>query len=123
MRMVLLGPPGAGKGTHAKIIKEKYELAHLATGDILRRNIKQGTGLGVQAKETIEKGALVSDELINEMMFSEIKEISIISFIFSKVSCILSKVACSAAGLLASNSASASSAAFLFMPIRDGLSI
>lgn len=76
MRMVLLGPPGAGKGTHAKVLKEKYGLAHLATGDILRRNIKQGTGLGVQARATIEKGELVSDNLVNEMMFAEIKEIS-----------------------------------------------
>ena len=75
MKMVLLGPPGAGKGTHAKVLKDKYKLAHLATGDILRRNMKEGTGLGVQAKATIEKGALVSDHLINEMMFSEISAI------------------------------------------------
>lgn len=75
MKMVLLGPPGAGKGTHAKVLKEKYGLVHLATGDILRRNIKQGTGLGVQARATIEKGELVSDNLVNEMMFAEIKEI------------------------------------------------
>ena len=75
MKMVLLGPPGAGKGTHAKVLKDKYKLAHLATGDILRRNMKEGTGLGVQAKATIEKGALVLDHLINEMMFSEISAI------------------------------------------------
>lgn len=72
MRMVLLGPPGAGKGTHAKVIKEKHGLVQLATGDILRRHMKQGTGLGVQARATIEKGELVSDNLVNEMMFSEI---------------------------------------------------
>lgn len=76
MRMVLLGPPGAGKGTHAKVLKEKYSLGHLATGDILRRNIKQGTGLGVKARATIEKGALVSDDLVNEMMFAEILALS-----------------------------------------------
>ncbi len=75
MKMVLLGPPGAGKGTHAKVLKEKYDLAHLATGDILRRHIKQGTGLGVKARSTIEKGELVSDILVNEMMFSEIAAI------------------------------------------------
>jgi len=75
MRMVLLGPPGAGKGTHAKIIKEKHGLVQLATGDILRRHMKEGTGLGVQARSTIEKGELVSDNLVNEMMFSEIKAI------------------------------------------------
>ncbi len=72
MRIVLLGPPGAGKGTHAKVMKEKYSLTQLATGDILRRHMKEGTGLGVQARSTIEKGALVSDTLVNEMMFAEI---------------------------------------------------
>lgn len=81
MRMVLLGPPGAGKGTHAKIIKEKHGLVQLATGDILRRHMKEGTGLGVQARATIEKGALVSDNLVNEMMFSEIKAIKNKGFI------------------------------------------
>ncbi|HRK61323.1 MAG TPA: adenylate kinase [Candidatus Omnitrophota bacterium] len=81
MRMVLLGPPGAGKGTHAKIIKEKHGLVQLATGDILRRHMKEGTGLGVQARATIEKGALVSDNLVNEMMFSEIKAIKDKGFI------------------------------------------
>jgi len=79
--MVLLGPPGAGKGTHAKIIKEKHGLVQLATGDILRRHMKEGTGLGVQARATIEKGALVSDNLVNEMMFSEIKAIKDKGFI------------------------------------------
>ncbi len=73
MRVVLLGPPGAGKGTHAKVMKEKYNLTQLATGDILRRHMKEGTGLGVQARATIEKGALVSDDLVNAMMFSEIR--------------------------------------------------
>ena len=72
MRMVLLGPPGAGKGTHAKVLKEKYGLVQLATGDILRRHMKEGTGLGVKARSTIEKGELVSDNLVNEMMLSEI---------------------------------------------------
>lgn len=81
MRMVLLGPPGAGKGTHAKVIKEKYGLVQLATGDILRRHMKEGTGLGVQARATIEKGALVSDNLVNEMMFSEIRAIKDKGFI------------------------------------------
>ncbi len=81
MRMVLLGPPGAGKGTHAKIIKEKHGLVQLATGDILRRHMKEGTGLGVQARATIEKGALVSDNLVNEMMFSEIRAIKDKGFI------------------------------------------
>lgn len=74
MKLVLLGPPGAGKGTHAKILSEKYNVAHLATGDILRTHIRNKTKLGLQAKEIIEKGSLVSDDLVNEMMFDEIQK-------------------------------------------------
>ncbi len=71
MRIVFLGPPGAGKGTHAKILAEKYHLAHLAAGDILRRHIRGETDLGKKAKDIIEKGELVSDKLVNEMMEEE----------------------------------------------------
>ncbi len=73
MRLVLLGPPGAGKGTHAKILSEKYRVPHLATGEILRQHIRKQTPLGLKAKDIIEKGGLVSDDLVNEMMFDEIK--------------------------------------------------
>ncbi len=72
MRLVLLGPPGAGKGTHAKILAEKYHAAHLATGDILRRHIQEKTDLGMRAEDVIESGNLVSDELVNEMVFDEL---------------------------------------------------
>ena len=71
MKLVLLGPPGAGKGTHAKILGEKYSLAHLATGDILRQHIRNQTELGRKAKNVIEQGGLVSDDLVNAMMFHE----------------------------------------------------
>jgi len=63
MRMILLGAPGAGKGTQAKLICDKYNISHLSTGDIFRMNISTSTPLGVQAKEYIDKGQLVPDEL------------------------------------------------------------
>lgn len=63
MKIVLLGPPGSGKGTQAHIICEKYNLPHISTGDIFRANISQGTELGKKAKEYMDKGALVPDAL------------------------------------------------------------
>lgn len=63
MKIVLLGPPGSGKGTQAHIICEKYNLPHISTGDIFRANISQGTELGKKAKEYMDKGALVPDDL------------------------------------------------------------
>src|SRR3989338_1063073 len=68
LRIVLLGPPGAGKGTHAKILSERYELPHISTGDILRSQIKEGTLLGKKAKSFIDSGKLVPDELVVEMV-------------------------------------------------------
>ena len=64
MRVVLLGPPGAGKGTQASAIVKKYNIPHISTGDIFRANIKEGTALGVKAKEYMDKGLLVPDELV-----------------------------------------------------------
>ncbi len=72
MKLVLLGPPGAGKGTNAKVISEDLKLKHLATGDILRRHIKEQSELGKKAKDIIEKGGLVPDDLVNAMMEHEI---------------------------------------------------
>ncbi|SCG84082.1 adenylate kinase [Proteiniborus sp. DW1] len=63
MRLILLGPPGAGKGTQAVNIVKKYNIPHISTGDMFRKNIKEGTDLGVKAKEYIDKGLLVPDEL------------------------------------------------------------
>ena len=77
MRLVLLGPPGAGKGTHAKILAERHGIAHLATGDILRRQIRDKTALGVKAKSIIERGELVPDELVNVMMLDEITRVGL----------------------------------------------
>ena len=63
MRLILLGPPGAGKGTQAAGIVEKYKIPHISTGDIFRKNIKEGTDLGKKAKEYMDQGLLVPDEL------------------------------------------------------------
>lgn len=64
MRLVLLGPPGAGKGTQAANIINKYQIPHISTGDIFRKNIKEGTELGKKAKEYMDKGLLVPDEIV-----------------------------------------------------------
>lgn len=74
MKLVFLGPPGAGKGTHAKILAQKHSLEHIAAGDIFRKHIREKTPLGMKAKDTIEKGELVSDALVNEMVFSEMRK-------------------------------------------------
>lgn len=77
MRLVLLGPPGAGKGTQAKGLSEKLKLRHISTGDILRQSIKQNTALGVKAKKYVESGELVPDELVTEMVIEHMNSIDI----------------------------------------------
>jgi len=67
-RVVLLGPPGAGKGTQATGIAEKYNIPHISTGDIFRANVKEGTPLGKKAKEYMDAGALVPDELVCDLV-------------------------------------------------------
>ncbi len=74
MRVILLGPPGAGKGTQAAEIKTKYKVAHISTGDILRQNVKEKTKLGCQAQEFMNGGKLVPDEIIVGMMGERLKE-------------------------------------------------
>ena len=68
MKLIILGAPGSGKGTSATVLREKYSLAHISTGDIFRANIKNGTPLGVEAKSYIDKGALVPDSLTVSMV-------------------------------------------------------
>lgn len=67
-RLVLLGPPGAGKGTQAVKVSEKYRIPHISTGEILRKNVKENTSLGKKAKEYMDKGELVPDELVLELV-------------------------------------------------------
>jgi len=68
MRLILLGAPGAGKGTQAKNIVSKYDIAHISTGDILRDEVKNNTDLGIKANEYMKEGKLVPDELIIKMI-------------------------------------------------------
>ena len=68
MRIVLLGPPGAGKGSLAGLIKDMMGIAHISTGDMLREEMKKGSVIGVEIKTLIEKGSLVSDELITRLV-------------------------------------------------------
>ncbi|KAK4694920.1 adenylate kinase, partial [Phenoliferia sp. Uapishka_3] len=74
LRMVLMGPPGAGKGTQAPNIKEAYNVCHLATGDMLREQVKQGTELGKQANKIMQAGGLVSDEIMVGIIQKELDE-------------------------------------------------
>ncbi|WP_279010438.1 adenylate kinase [Synergistes jonesii] len=74
MRIILLGAPGAGKGTQADSIKSKYPIAHISTGDILRANVKAGTELGKNAKVYMDAGKLVPDEVIVGMMEKRLTE-------------------------------------------------
>src|SRR5882757_1530098 len=74
MKLILLGPPGAGKGTQAKNLTEAYGIPQLSTGDILRSAIKAGTPLGVQAKAVIDRGDLVSDDIVNGIVSERLDE-------------------------------------------------
>ncbi|MBA4381898.1 MAG: adenylate kinase [Sideroxydans sp.] len=74
MRVILLGAPGAGKGTQANYIKEKFSIPQISTGDMLRAAVKAGTPLGVSAKKIMDAGGLVSDEIIINLVKERIKE-------------------------------------------------
>ncbi len=72
--LVLFGPPGAGKGTQAEFLKEKYSLVHISTGDVFRFNIKNETALGMLAKSYMDKGALVPDQVTIDMLNAEVEK-------------------------------------------------
>ena len=74
MKIIMLGAPGAGKGTQAKRIAEKYSIPHISTGDIFRANIKNGTELGKKAKTYIDQGLLVPDELVVDLVVDRVNQ-------------------------------------------------
>ena len=74
MKIIMLGAPGAGKGTQAEMISEKYGLPHISTGDIFRANIKNGTELGKEAKSYMDRGLLVPDELTVKILLDRVAE-------------------------------------------------
>jgi adenylate kinase len=74
VKIVLLGPPGAGKGTQAKSISNRYSIPHISTGDIFRKNISENTPLGIEAKKYIDKGQLVPDEVTINMVKDRLQE-------------------------------------------------
>lgn len=74
MKIIMLGAPGAGKGTQAKMLADKYKIPHVSTGDIFRANIKNGTELGTKAKVYMDQGMLVPDELTCDLVVDRIKQ-------------------------------------------------
>lgn len=74
MKIIMLGAPGAGKGTQAKKIAAKYEIPHISTGDIFRANIKEGTELGKKAKTYMDQGLLVPDELVVDLVVDRVNQ-------------------------------------------------
>ena len=74
MRLILMGPPGAGKGTQAKVVADRFEIPAISTGDIFRANVSDGTDLGVKAKQYMDAGEYVPDEITNLMVRNRIDE-------------------------------------------------
>ena len=74
MRLVLLGPPGAGKGTHAQVLSKHWNIAHISTGDMLREALRAGTPLGLKAKSYMDKGGLVPDEVVIGIVGERLKK-------------------------------------------------
>ena len=74
MRVILLGGPGAGKGTQANYIKDKYNIPQISTGDMLRAAVKAGTALGIEAKKVMDAGGLISDDIIMGLIKERVKE-------------------------------------------------
>ena len=74
MRLILLGPPGAGKGTQSIVLSKKYNIPHISTGDILRESVKKSLPLGVKAKSYMDKGELVPDEIVTGIVVERLKD-------------------------------------------------
>ena len=76
MRLLFFGPPGAGKGTQAKIVAKEFNVEHISTGDILREAVNKGTDLGEKVKNIMERGELVPDEIMNELVKQKLEEVN-----------------------------------------------
>ena len=74
MRLILLGPPGAGKGTQAKMLKDKFQIPQISTGDILRQAVKDNSDMGARVKIIMDAGQLVSDEIVIDLIKERIKQ-------------------------------------------------
>jgi len=74
MKLIFLGPPGVGKGTHAEIISKRYEIPRISTGDILREGVKNGSELGLKAKKYMDEGGLVPDDIIISMLRNRLEK-------------------------------------------------
>lgn len=74
MKLVLLGPPGAGKGTQSVVLAKRYNIPHISTGDILRESVKSGAALGLKAKSFMDKGELVPDEIVTGIVAERLKK-------------------------------------------------
>lgn len=74
MKIIMLGAPGAGKGTQAQMIADKYDIPHISTGDIFRENVKKGTALGMEAKKYMDQGLLVPDELTVKILLDRVAQ-------------------------------------------------
>ncbi len=72
MRIILLGPPGSGKGTQGKLIEKKYKVPHISTGDLLRKEVEEGTPLGKEAEAIMRRGELVSDDVMIKMIWERV---------------------------------------------------
>jgi len=75
MRLLFFGPPGAGKGTQAKLVAKEFDIVHISTGDILRDAVSKGTELGQKAKAIMDRGELVSDEIMNNLVKEKLQEL------------------------------------------------
>lgn len=76
VRALIMGPPGSGKGTVSERIVNTFKVAHLSSGDVLRSQIKEGTEVGLKAKAIVEKGGLVPDEIMIELIMNKMKELA-----------------------------------------------
>jgi adenylate kinase len=79
MRLILVGPPGAGKGTQAEFLSEHFEIPHIATGDIFRANLRAGTELGLEAKQFMDAGELVPDSVTNAMVANRLTQPDVVT--------------------------------------------